>query len=44
MDPKKRKRIDRSHEAWLRDDPLNKRLRAMIERYRVLSEARRERS
>lgn len=45
MDPKKKKKIEQRHQDWLRNDPLNQRLRAAIERYRLLEEAaRRERS
>jgi DNA/RNA endonuclease G (NUC1) len=44
MDPKKRKKIERRHREWLRDDPLNKRLRAAIEHYRALAAERRQES
>ena len=44
MDPKKRKKIERRHQEWLRNDPLNKRLRAAIEHYRSLSAERRQES
>ena len=40
MDPKKKRKREQ-HERWLREDPLNKRLRAAIERYRKLAEQRR---
>lgn len=41
MDPEKRKRIERRHAEWVRNDPLNQRLRAAIERYRALAAERR---
>jgi hypothetical protein len=44
MNPKKRKKIERRHQEWLRNDPLNKRLRAAIEHYRALGAERRAES
>ena len=44
MDPEKKRRRDerrRRHQEWLENDPLNRRLRAAIERYRALAEAKR---
>ena len=32
MDPEKRKRIRQEHADWLENDPLNRRLRALIAR------------
>ena len=44
MDPEKRKRKREEHRRWLENDPLNRRLREAIERYRRLSEEKRRRA
>jgi TPP-dependent pyruvate/acetoin dehydrogenase alpha subunit len=44
MDPEKRKKRREEHERWLRDDPLNQRLReAIVARGGVVSETDAER-
>ncbi len=41
MDPEKKRKRKERYQRWLREDPLNRQLRAAIERYRKLAEERR---